>query len=340
MTTRTSLFSFIPPTPLRLSQERWESEPIAVIPPQWHRLRFRVRAAGVAYWAAVFHDQQGAELPDHYDSIDASADWREVDGYFRAKDGAETARIRFQPIRGQLLEVAEVEVATASHAEVLAFADRCYATLPPITFTPESDRRQQLPETRQKLAAGQCVRCVTLGDSIMNDVQNSTWEVLVGRASAPGAIQVYSAVCGSKGCRYYLDPALFSGQIVARQPELVMICAMSGRTDYGSVRALLEKLRAESGAEVLLTTNPFAPDGDPRTLSHGMPASDLDAKLAETYANIARQAHAGFLDLYSAWRSYIGASELPYSHFMRDTHHANSRGREVVARMLAKYFQG
>ncbi len=175
-----------------------------------------------------------------------------------------------------------------------------------------------------------------LGDSIMNDVQNSPWDLLINRELGQESIAVFSAVRGSMGCRYYLDPVIFA-KIQAYRPELAMICTRSGRCDYTNTRALIQRLREACDTEVLLMTDPFGNDGDPRVVLDWTPPDDWDTDFVAKNAHIARELEVNFLDLHGAWRNYIATTDLPYSYFLRDIHHANRRGQLVVAHILARY---
>lgn len=323
---------------LLVSAGKWESGPFTVQPSAWYRLQFRVKVAGPAYWTAVMFDAQGVELPDHYDGIAATEEWQVVSSCFRSKDQAATARIRFQLIR-EPLEVADAVVTPVEIAEVLDFADRVYAGIPPIACVFDPQRWHNLPKTRQKLLRGEHVRCVTLGDSIMNDIHNAPWEVLIGRNAAPGGITLISAVRGSMGCRYYLNPDVLAATVLQRQPDLALISARSSRVDYDAIRALVHALRTEHDIEVLLTSDPFGSDGDPRMTEDIELPSNWTLDFADHYVRIAEEEHIAFLDLHHAWKAYIATSNRPYHHFLRDLHHANTNGRQVVARMLEGFFR-
>ncbi len=88
------------------------------MPQAWYCVRFRTRTDGAALWAAVMFNHCGAELPDHYDGIEVTPEWTEIEGYFRAKDQAHTARMRFHPLDGGQLELSDVTVSRRQSASV------------------------------------------------------------------------------------------------------------------------------------------------------------------------------------------------------------------------------
>jgi lysophospholipase L1-like esterase len=46
-----------------------------------------------------------------------------------------------------------------------------------------------------------------------------------------------------------------------------------------------------------------------------------------------------FLDMRSAWNDYVLRSPRPIEWFQRDRIHGNSRGKQVVGRILLRYFE-
>jgi hypothetical protein len=51
------------------------------------------------------------------------------------------------------------------------------------------------------------------------------------------------------------------------------------------------------------------------------------------------EAHVEFLDMRSAWNDYILRSPRPIEWFLRDPIHGNSRGKQVVGRILFRYLE-
>jgi hypothetical protein len=49
--------------------------------------------------------------------------------------------------------------------------------------------------------------------------------------------------------------------------------------------------------------------------------------------------HVEFLDMRSEWNEYVLRSPRPIEWFLRDPIHGNSRGKQVVGRILFRYFE-
>ena len=77
---------------------------------------------------------------------------------------------------------------------------RIYSEMPPVRYTPPSDRWQYLPETKQLLTGGERLRVVMLGDSIVNDTSRSCWNLLLDQRYPKCRIIKITSVRGSTGC--------------------------------------------------------------------------------------------------------------------------------------------
>ncbi len=49
--------------------------------------------------------------------------------------------------------------------------------------------------------------------------------------------------------------------------------------------------------------------------------------------------HVEFLDVRSEWNEYVLRSQRPIGWFLRDPIHGNSRGKQVVGRILYRYLE-
>ena len=52
-----------------------------------------------------------------------------------------------------------------------------------------------------------------------------------------------------------------------------------------------------------------------------------------------REERAEFFDIRKAWEDSMLRSYKPYDYFARDSIHGNSRGKQVIARILGRYFE-
>lgn len=129
----------------------WQSPPFGVTPHQYYRLTFQSHAQVPGYWASMFFAADGQMLPaDHNSGIFQTDDWIENDLYFQGKAGAASARLWFFPVSpkdGHAICIRNVTLATATDQQVLDWADRLYATLPPVQYQPPGDRWTLIPRT-------------------------------------------------------------------------------------------------------------------------------------------------------------------------------------------------
>ena len=58
---------------------------------------------------------------------------------------------------------------------------KAYAEIPPVPYSPPAERWDKLPRTRKLLTEGGTLHVVMLGDSIVNDMSRSCWNLIVER---------------------------------------------------------------------------------------------------------------------------------------------------------------
>ncbi|MBM3880830.1 MAG: hypothetical protein FJ387_14120 [Verrucomicrobia bacterium] len=194
----------------------WQSSPFGVTPHQYYRLTFQSHAQVPGYWAAMFFAADGQMLPaDHNSGIFQTDDWIDNELYFQAKADAASARLWFFPASpkdGHTICIRNVTLATATDQQVLDWADRLYATLPPVQYQPPRDRWTLIPRTIEKLRRGEPLRIVILGDSIGNDTGSSPLDKLIQRQYPGSRVTVITSIRG--GARRVPSPA----QVVERVP--------------------------------------------------------------------------------------------------------------------------
>lgn len=325
---------------------KWKSPAFPVQPFEYYRLEFWSRAEATEYLAAYFYDEEGTMLEaDHYSSVDPSEDWTHNVLCFRAKAGAATARVIFQPWHGQPFFVDDVLVRAVARAEALAWAEEVYAQIPPVRTAAGpvgegASRSRSLPRTFARLRRGGTLRVVMLGDSIINDIGSSPWDLLVERRYPGARVEVVTSVSGSKGCWYYQEDNRVQPYVLDYRPDLLIIGGLSQRGNLAAIRNLLGQVRERAQPEVLLMTGAFgAKELDPRTPG-AQEITDHPDPPAYRVAlqQLAAEEGAGFFDLRGAWEQYMRGVEQPYEWFMRDRVHANDRGRALAARLLARFF--
>jgi lysophospholipase L1-like esterase len=329
---------------------KWESPAFPVTPFDYYRLDFWARAAGVEYFAAFFYDEHGQALvADHYSSVDPTADWKLQTLCFRAKAGAVTARIIFQPLGGHAMYVDDVTVRPVTRAQATAWADEVYQKIPPVgrglvprppLDSPEGAAQvRALQRTFARLRRGGTLRVVMLGDSIINDTGSSPWDLLVERQYPGAHLEVVTAVSGSKGSWYYQDDHRVQSYVLDYDPNLVIIGGISQRGDLEAIRTVIHQVRAQSPAEILLMSGIFGKGEDPRTRPALLPPEDSHSDAyRDGLRRLGEEEKAGFFDISAVWSQYMRGITTPYDFFMRDPVHANDRGRALAARLIAGYF--
>ncbi len=284
--------------------------------------------------------------------IAQSADWVSNVEYIRARPNAVNSYVRFQAnsaTESSDLHVDNVTVEPVSHAAVLAAADALYAQMPQVDYTPAENRFDALQRTRAKIAAGQPVTIVMLGDSIMDDTANSTLDVLLERQwGVP--VRVVSAVGSGTSMKDWNNPVNtdpdakylnLQENVLDMAPDLVMLGGISNRTEPGSLpcyndfRGVIGKLRdgidGQYGyqVDILLLTGVLSAYGDASGYAAGLQA-------------IADDLGTGMFDIRSAWNQYLSAAAgdgWAHADFMRDSGlvHGNTYGKQAVGRILEAY---
>ena len=330
---------------------RLESPPFEVEPFQYYRVEMAVQAQQKTLWAMTFYDQRDSLLlADFYSSLDPTADLQKHIFYVQAKANASRAEFWLQPGADQIAYLQQVRITPAqSSDEIRRWQDSIYRSVPPLRYQPPADRWQHLPRTMQTLREGGTLRVVMLGNSIINDTGNSGWELPV-EAQYPGAdLQVITSVRGGTGCTYYQHHNRVDTFVVQYQPDLLMIGGISNLNDTAALRSVIRQVRQRmdsgpdgsdpsgSAPEIMVLSGPLGRDGDPRTNPDFLvvPTKD-DFRLQ--LAQLCAEEGVEYFDMKSAWGAYLMQSNAAYDYYLRDPVHANARGRQVLARMLAAYF--
>ncbi|MBN1672179.1 MAG: SGNH/GDSL hydrolase family protein [Kiritimatiellae bacterium] len=340
-------------TDLGSNGKRLESPAFAVEPLAFYRLVFEARAGRPGMWAAVFFDEEGRQIPDHYSGFDASADWQEHEYGFHARVSARTAILWFHPMDGppDTVRVRRARVEPADRAAVARWADGVYAGIPPLDWQAPPGRHAKLPKTLAALRAGAALRVVMLGDSIVNDTGNSAWNLLVERRYPGSRIDVITSVRGGTGCTFYREPGRVEEYVLRYKPDLLMIGGISHRFDLEAIRSVIRQVREKSDPEILLMTDPVGTQGDPRAWPEWLVAAGEEADKVRAHIRgaadyrlglrkLAEEEGCAFLDIGTAWQTCIAHAGKPYLFFLRDPVHCNHRGRQVLARVLERFFSG
>lgn len=342
----------------------WQESPLARF---YHVLRdkgsggvitIEVKGRLLAAQVLVFPDSGDLEV-----SVDEGP-WAKCP-VFRAIDGIEEAEIRtvvlasgLDPEKAQRVKVrvaseipdgsngremaiawffADGEIVNPDPLEGLSpieVADAIYATMKPVAYEPSSDRWTQLQKSKERLANGEGIRMVTLGDSIINDMRGSNFEHLLMREWPGSTVQLFNSVRGSTGCWFYAEEGNVEEYITKHRPDLLVIGGISHRNDAEAVRSVIRQTREKlPDVEILLLTGPFGwpdPVGDPNW-------REKDRAFNASLEKIAYEENAGFFDLQSAWADYIVNEAGALDPFKRDVVHANDRGKQLLGRLLVRH---
>lgn len=244
------------------------------------------------------------------------------------------ARLAFFAVNGS-----EVFANPYAGMDTLQRIDAIYSGMEPVTFEPSPDRWQRLPRTMKLLQEGPELRIVMLGDSIVNDTAHSKYELLIDRLYPKCKVVKTVSVRGSTGCWWYKEEGRVEEHVLRHRPDLLMIGGISQRNDIESIQSVIRQARAaKPEIEVFLMTGAFG-RYDPET--HKEWTYDVDPK-GEGYRSrlfrLATEENAEFLDMRGPWGKYIRDSKRAQGSFMRDPVHANDRGKQILGRILERYF--
>ena len=223
--------------------------------------------------------------------------------------------------------------------------DAIYASLEPLTYVPPAHRWKHIPNTMQKLEQGPALTLVALGDSIINDTCDSSFELLLGRRYPRCKVRKVTSVRSSTGCDWYKQENRVEEWVLKHQPDLLIIGGISNRgTDPAdaaeSVREVVRQVRAaRPETEFLLLTGPFGLEQDPKRIKgwqeHVTPeGTDYRSRLMK----VAQEERAEFIDMHGLVGRYLLDSKYPCGSFQRDPIHANWGGKQVLGRILEEYF--
>ncbi len=225
----------------------------------------------------------------------------------------------------------------------LELADTLFLQLEPITYTPPKNRWSLIPKTMKRLREGGKVRMVMLGDSIINNIQGSRFDLLLERVYPGSQIEKIVSVRGSTGCWYYQEPEHLKSYVLDHTPDLLVIGGISQRGDVEAIRSVIRQTRAGlPEVEVIVMTDVYGSvnlkDLDPY---HPENLADPDPK-GEGYRDrlfkMAGEEKVEFLNVTLPWMRHLVASKEPLGAFKSDAVHANARGSQLIGRFLELYF--
>lgn len=308
-----------------------ELPPLAVQPLQPIRIAFESRASTPAFWVINFFDADGERIySDCHSLIEPSQDWQPQVSYVTARETAVTIRLGFVRPSEAPLQVRNIALSPAGAAEVLQWMDDMAGALPPLNVSVPDSRWERFPETRRKLAAGETLRMVVLGDSVANDMMNSQCHLLIQRAWPGSTVVPVHSMEQEKTSANYAGGDCVERFVVARRPDLLVLAGSSHGHDPQHIRTIVRRARAAGIREILAAPAVVAQN----TIGNMGPY--------RRFVDALRQAGAedGFpvYDICSAFVDTVEAAGLDPETLRRDHCHANDRGKQLLGRIFAAYF--
>jgi hypothetical protein len=216
--------------------------------------------------------------------------------------------------------------------------EKAYVGMPPVHYHPPQDRWVHLPLTASVLGKREGrLRIEMLGDSIVNDTSRSRWDDLVRKAYPKCKIDRVTCVRGGTGCWWYKEPARLNHYVLDLQPDLLIIGGISHKDDIDSIRDVIRAVRAARRCDILLMSGAFG-TVDPRDDKQWR--FEIDPQGTDYRSRLKRLADeekTGFLDMSAYWGRYIRDSGKELDWFKRDAIHANTRGEQILGRILAAH---
>ena len=340
--------------------ERTETVPAK--PFHYYRIRFAARAAKKgqrAYWFVYFYDADGREITsDHYGGFYLDTAWQAYEYVFMARAGSVSMRLGFgchadrsRPgLRRVPVDLDAVRLEHSSKEAALAWMDAFAEDLPPLKYEPAGDRHRFLPQTMRRLREGGELTVLMLGDSICNDTSNSMFQLLLERRYPGARVRLIHSQRGGTGCRYYQHARGFDRYVKPYEPDLLVIAGISHGRDVRAIRRVIRKARRQQPElEVLVMTGAVHEPGLSKDMMlrgvRDVPPKQRAAAMKEIEAFHQRLLAAGAEDAFAVfhmrrvYEDYIAAAPHDRHWFMRDLIHANARGKQVLGRILERYFQ-
>lgn len=316
----------------------WQSESFPSQAYEWFALSFQARAEQPAYWAATFFNDDGEMIvPDHYGGIDPSADWADYGMCFRGKVGAMACRLRFHAFCAPA-HFRRPRLRRVSRQEVHRWADELWDRMPDMDYDPPAARFEHLSLTAEKLRLGQQLKIVFLGDSVVNDFGSGPVDVLIEEQYENASIQAVTSVTSGGNCQRYAQEGNVQRFLLSHTPDLVIIGGISHQGDVEPIRDVIAQARQQRpDLEFLLTTPAPMPVVDPKEEKAAEQQAAWE-NWPEKLAELAGSENVACLDLTGLAASYLAANDLDARWLLRDSHHANHRGRQLLARILERHF--
>ena len=218
--------------------------------------------------------------------------------------------------------------------------DAIYAAMDPVVYQPSAGRFANIPKTMSRLRDGGELRMVLLGDSIMGNTSSSSFELLLMRDYPKCKLVKIASLRSSTGCKYYREENRVQEYVLKHNPDLLVIGGISNGGDAEAVRSVIQQVRAKKpDTEVLLLTPVFGSIRDEHIRTFTRAIDTTTSNFRFNLQKVAAEEKCSFFDMTGPWWAYIQDSGKTYGWFMGDAVHANSRGCQIIGRLLETWFK-
>jgi len=316
----------------------WETPTLETDPLSYYSITFKSLSSVSSFLGVRFFDQDGNLMTsDCFCEIEPFPGWHYNEIVVRCHPLARSTRVMFQPRseaprgtgRESPLYVDDVVIRPVHRAYAAAWADCVYATMRTLEYTPRQGRWEFLPKTMSALRAGGPIRIVVLGDSIACDTANSTFDVLIERRYPSARLLVIPSTRRNTGCEYYSEEGRVKSYVLDHRPDLLVIGGINNR-GQANIREVIRQVREQSDTEIIVLTGAFG--------IRFMSAAQGRGQWTHPLSSMAREERVAFLDMGLAVGNYLLNCGKPYERFLRDTVHPNDRGKQLMGRILERYF--
>ena len=333
---------------ININKGSWQTPPIAVTPFSYYHICFSTQSLNSGFYVVRFFDDKNREIvSDDYNSYDLSEDWRVNDVFTQARENAVTMRVAF--IAGiSEARISAVSVLDADAAEVTAWNDKIYATLPSVKVPYIPELWKYMATLRDKLNKGDKLRVVVLGDSIANDMSNSQFHLMIQQHYPGSQIPLFRSIRGGTGCTFYQYRV--REYVTDKNPDLVIIAGVSHNGDADAVRNVIEQIRriADHPVAIMVLTGAimelgqnirYKPDGTPFSPEESRRIDiETERKFYTNLVEMRDKLSVSILDMRTIWEDYLVKSGKTRVWYQRDPVHGNSRGKQILGRIMEQIF--
>jgi lysophospholipase L1-like esterase len=314
----------------------WTSLPFPVQIGRHYRLTFEAKTRAPILWGVSFRDAQGKPLNgDHNTGIEPCEEWTPQTYYFIGKYPGVEGALSFYLLGPEPAAIDNIRIQLASPSEERAWYRQLAEQMKPIHVTPPESAGRLIPRTLSKLSQRGPYRIVFFGDSIANDISNSSLGDMLKDRYPRAKIEIRFA--GRGGTSWMQNESFVAERVLANEPDLVILLAISNDTStmLDPLARIVRKIRAGAPqAEVLLVTPHIFPSK--RTVDPW----EFGRLQRGIVLEVAEKESVEVVDLSAIWQSYLTESGKPPAWLLRDAVHMNERGRLLAAYAVLAHLAG